>query len=294
MKHPDTRNSIFVEYAELLSRQAYEGEQYVFRLRAAEIATHAQPGSFVHLQCDKALPMRRPFSIMRANPNEGWIDILFKVYGKGTRMLAARSIGDVINLLGPIGQPFKCARYRRRPLMIGGGVGLPPMIFLAEHIKKINSEISPLVLIGSEIPFPFQPRPSQIIIPAMPNDIIATMPLLDDWGIPCRLTSLQGFTGCYEGYVTDLAKHWINQLDPDQKNEVEILACGPMPMLAAVAQLAREFNLPCQVSLEEHMACGVGGCAGCTVLADTADGPAMKRVCVDGPVFDAASVFPAN
>jgi dihydroorotate dehydrogenase electron transfer subunit len=89
-----------------------------------------------------------------------------------------------------------------------------------------------------------------------------------------------------------LERHWLNQLDPDQKNEVEIFACGPTPMLAAVAELAREFNLPCQVSLEEYMACAVGGCAGCTVRVNTLDGPAMKRVCVDGPVFDAASVFP--
>ena len=73
--------------------------------------------------------------------------------------------------------------------------------------------------------------------------------------------------------------------------EVEVFACGPHPMLAAVAALAREFALPCQVSLEEFMACGVGGCAGCTVEVRTTAGPAMKRVCVDGPVFDAQQVF---
>ena len=74
---------------------------------------------------------------------------------------------------------------------------------------------------------------------------------------------------------------------------MEIFACGPTPMLAAVARLAREFGLPCQVSLEEYMACAVGGCAGCAVQVETPEGPAMKRVCVDGPVFAAQAVFPA-
>lgn len=117
------------------------------------------------------------------------------------------------------------------------------------------------------------------------------MPLLDDWNIPSRLASLQGYAGTYEGYVTDLARHWLKSLSKEQLNEVEIYSCGPHPMLEAVAKLAKEFNLPCQVSLEEFMACAVGGCAGCVVEVQTEQGPAMKRVCVDGPVFDAYTVF---
>ena len=76
-----------------------------------------------------------------------------------------------------------------------------------------------------------------------------------------------------------------------ERGETQVFACGPTPMLKAVAKLAREFDLPCQVALEEYMACGIGGCAGCTVLLQTPDGPAMKRVCVDGPVFDARQVY---
>jgi dihydroorotate dehydrogenase electron transfer subunit len=103
---------------------------------------------------------------------------------------------------------------------------------------------------------------------------------------------LQGYSGCYDGYVTDLARVWLGSLGDDALDDVEVFACGPTPMLRAAAQVAAEFGLPCQVSLEEHMACAVGGCAGCTVLVQTDAGPAMKRVCVDGPVFDAYSVFP--
>jgi dihydroorotate dehydrogenase electron transfer subunit len=108
--------------------------------------------------------------------------------------------------------------------------------------------------------------------------------------VASRLASLQGYPGCFEGYITALASHWLDALDVTQRREVSVYACGPHPMLAAAAGLAADYNLPCQVSLEEYMACAVGGCAGCAVRLETADGPAMKRVCVDGPVFDAAEV----
>jgi dihydroorotate dehydrogenase electron transfer subunit len=146
---------------------------------------------------------------------------------------------------------------------------------------------------GSEVPFPFRTRPSTIIVPGVPDGTIACMPLLDAWGVPSRLATLAGFAGCYPGYVTQLATEWLRSLDAAQLAEVGIFACGPTPMLRACAEVAREFGVPCQVSLEEFMACGVGGCAGCTVPVHTPAGPAMKRVCVDGPVFDAEAVFPA-
>jgi dihydroorotate dehydrogenase electron transfer subunit len=92
--------------------------------------------------------------------------------------------------------------------------------------------------------------------------------------------------------VTELAQSWLKTLGPGELAQVEIFACGPTPMLAATASLARRYEVACQVSLEEFMACAVGGCAGCTVLVHTPAGPAMKRVCVDGPVFDAYPVFP--
>jgi dihydroorotate dehydrogenase electron transfer subunit len=117
------------------------------------------------------------------------------------------------------------------------------------------------------------------------------MPLLESWGVPSRLASFSGFTGTYVGYVTDLAARWLESLPDAARADIEMFACGPSPMLAAAAALARRFELPCQVALEEFMACAVGGCAGCTVAVRTPGGIAMKRVCVDGPVFDAYAVF---
>jgi dihydroorotate dehydrogenase electron transfer subunit len=286
------RGTIFIEDGEVISQQGFDGAQYVLKLKAPKCAAKAQPGSFVHLTCDPALPMRRPLSIMRVDRDAGWIEVLYKVLGQGLELLAHRKVGDRISVLGPIGVGFTLHAHKPRALLIGGGVGIPPMVFLADQLRsRDDASWKPLVLMGSEIPFPFRARPSSILVPGMPEGVIAAMPLLDEWSIPSRLASFADFAGCYSGYVTDLAAAWLGSLDASARSEVEIFACGPTPMLKAAANVARRFEVPCQVSLEEFMACAVGGCAGCAVQIQTADGPAMKRVCVDGPVFDAYAVF---
>ena len=241
--------------------------------------------------------MRRPLSIMRADADEGWIEILYKVVGPGLHALAAAKAGGELSCLGPIGRPFSAHPERPRALLIGGGVGIPPMVFLAERLHQAAAAGAaagtwkPLVLMGSEIPFPFRPRPSTLIVAGIPDGTIAAMPLLDEWGVPSRLASRADFPGCFPGFVTQLADAWLKSLGRQELREVEIFACGPTPMLEVTAQVARRYGVPCQVSLEEFMACAVGGCAGCTVEVRTPAGPAMKRVCVDGPVFDAYTVF---
>jgi dihydroorotate dehydrogenase electron transfer subunit len=128
----------------------------------------------------------------------------------------------------------------------------------------------------------------------MPAGAIACLPLLDERGVPSRLASGAGLPGCFPGLVTEPAAAWLAGLSAAALAEVEMYACGPTAMLAACARLAQRCGVPCQVALEEFMACAVGGCAGCTVLVATPEGPAMKRVCVDGPVFDANAVFPPD
>ncbi len=296
------RGTIFLEQARVLSHLAYDAEQFVLRLTAPKCAARAQPGSFVHLTCDPAIPMRRPLSIMRAHARDGWIELLYKVVGAGLQALAARKAGEELSVLGPIGHPFVTHPERPRTLLLGGGVGIPPMVFLAERLSAQNREAGsvaatgepmwkPVVLMGSEVPFPFRARPSQIILPGMPAGTLACMPLLEEWGVPSRLASCSDFPGCFAGFVTELADTWLASLGAAELAQVEIFSCGPTPMLEASAALARRHGVPCQVSLEEFMACAVGGCAGCTVQVRTPQGPAMKRVCVDGPVFDAYSVF---
>lgn len=286
------RNSIFLEEARVLAIRAFPGRQYLLRLDAPRCAGRATPGTFVHLQCATSLPMRRPLSIMRADAAAGWIEVLFKVVGTGTAALAGARSDDRLSMLGPIGNGFRTDANRTRPLLIGGGVGIPPVQFLAEHLAADRSvSWQPVAFFGSEVPFPFRPGRSTPDLHGLDHRIDACEPTLEALGVPSRLASLAGFAGCYRGHVTALAGEWLAALHENDRREVMIFACGPPAMLGAAARLARDFGLPAQVCVEEHMACGVGGCAGCAIEVRTAAGPAMQRVCVDGPVFDAAAVF---
>ena len=294
VKTPQTkkhRGTLFLEEARIEHVSRFPGEQFIIRMHAPKCAMGAVPGSFVHIQCDESIPMRRPLSIMRANPADGWIDVLFKIVGAGMRALGNRKPGDTVSIIGPIGHGFQPSHDKPNKLLVGGGVGIPPMIFLAECLQSTDVTSHPLVIMGSEIPFPFKLAKSRIKSSWLADDIDSTMPLLEEWQVPTRLASLAGFDGCYRGYVTDLAREWLNSLTTKELANTEVFACGPTPMLKAVTSLATKYNLPCQVSLEEFMACAVGGCAGCTVLVESEDGPAMKRVCVDGPVFEGSAVF---
>ena len=282
------RDTIFLEDGEVLSTTSFPGDQFIMRVRASKCAAAARPGSFAHITCDESVPMRRPLSIMRAR--EDWIEILYKTVGGGLRQLSRKRPGDKISVLGPIGQPFILTPKRPNTLLIGGGVGIPPMVFLADGLRAAGDTYRPLAILGSEIPFPFDLLASRLPTPWLDDAINSTMPLLESWKSPCRLATLAGYEGCFDGYVTDLADQWLATQSAEQLAKTEVFACGPTPMLRAVAELAAGYGLPCQVSLEEFMACAVGGCAGCTLPIRTPDGLAMKRVCVDGPVFDAATV----
>ena len=284
-------NPIFEECASVTRNDARSAQQFILRLNAPECAQHAKAGNFLHLQCDPQRAMRRPFSIMRCDPAAGYIEILYKVVGQGSAELATRKLGDVLQCLGPIGNTFSMRENTTHPLLLGGGVGIPPIIFLAEMLRG-DTGLHPLVILGSEVPFPFPTRPSKILVPDIPKDVIAAMPLLDDWGIVSRLTSLQGYPGCFQGYVHELAEHWFLNLDRPAQQGVQVFACGPNRMLEAVSGFCRRHALPCQVCLEEYMACAVGGCAGCVVpYRENNRIVAMKRVCVEGPIFNADNIF---
>ena len=116
------RDTIFVEQAEIIEQVAHAGEQYVMRVKAPQIASHAKAGSFAHITCDPMLPMRRPISIMRVERDHGWVDFLYKAIGHGTSLLATRQAGEHLSIMGPIGNPFKIDLSRPRALLIGGGL----------------------------------------------------------------------------------------------------------------------------------------------------------------------------
>jgi dihydroorotate dehydrogenase electron transfer subunit len=291
LSYERNRGSVFLEDARILAQRAWPGQQFVLRVQAPRAARKAQPGTFAHIACDPSVPMRRPLSIMRAAPVEGWLEFLYKPKGHGLEMLGLRQPGEILSVLAPIGHGFTIDPNRPRLLALGGGVGIPPMIFLADQVRS-DRRLRPLVLMGSEVPFPFELVESQLEVAGVEAPATHAVALLEEWGVPTRLASNAGLAGAHRGYITDLARDVLHAMTDAERAETQVFTCGPTPMLKAVAKLARELDLPCQVALEEYMACGIGGCAGCTVLLQTADGPAMKRVCVDGPVFDARQVYP--
>ncbi len=211
------RNTIFVEDGALLSVDEFPGDQFIMRIRSPKCAAAAKPGSFVHVSCDATLPMRRPLSIMRVE--DDCIDVLYKIVGDGLRWLSAKRPGDSISVLGPIGQPFRPSAERPNTLLLGGGVGIPPMVFLAEFLRLNPDTWSPLAIFGSELPFPFELKASSIDTAWLDPNVNATMPLLESWGIPCRLVTLAGFEHCFDGYVTDLAELWLSSLPAERTSE---------------------------------------------------------------------------
>jgi dihydroorotate dehydrogenase electron transfer subunit len=292
MSYKPKRATVALEDAEIIDQQAFAGQQFILRVRAPKAARRALPGTFAHISCDPSVPLRRPLSIMRANASEGWLEFLYKPKGNGLAKLSERQAGEMLSVLAPIGRGFAPDPLRRRLLALGGGVGIPPMIFLADQLRA-KPDLDMLVLMGSEVPFPFELVGSRLEVPGVSAAATHAVALLERWGVPSRLASNAGLPGCHRGYITDLARGWLEALSPQARAETQLLACGPTPMLAAVAKLARELDVPCQIALEEFMACGIGGCAGCNVLVHTAEGTAMKRVCVDGPVFDSREIYPA-
>ena len=218
-------------------------------------------GQFLHIACGEGLLLRRPISVCMVQEDEpqDTARVVFEVRGEGTKWLAQRQVGDKVNVLGPLGNGFTVTPNDRL-LLVGGGIGVPPLLGQAAFTAKNSTAV---------LGFRSAER-------AM---------LVEDYRDYCEavyLCSDDGSLGRH-GFVDAQLKDILEK----DKNFTAVLACGPKPMLKNVAKVAAEYGVPCQVSLEERMACGVGACLGCAV--QMADGT-MKHVCKDGPVFDAKEV----
>lgn len=282
---------VFVERAGIISQQTFPGQQIVMRLHAPNCAAAANPGQFIHLRCSAELPMRRPYSIMRVSRSDGWLEILYRTVGRGSRLLSAQPAGRILNTLGPIGRGFN-ASGRQFPLLLGGGVGMPPILFLAQQLSR-QPAVRPLALLASERGFPFCPHASDIAVEDFSDSVNLNHPWLESWGIAGRLCSRRRAKGFFQGNLTDMAARYLSQLSSSVRRQHAVFACGPESFLRKTSVMARRWRLHCQLCLEEFMACGVGGCAGCAVEAtDSAGRKSMRRVCVDGPVFEAREIYP--
>ncbi|NLD87309.1 MAG: dihydroorotate dehydrogenase electron transfer subunit [Clostridiales bacterium] len=227
--------------------------------RAPEMALKAHAGQFVHIKCGNENFLRRPISICDVRGDD--IVIVFEIRGKGTDWLSRRTVGEELDMLGPLGRGFDTCR-EGRILLAGGGIGLPPMLYTSKLLKSCDAVLGfrskSLVMLEEEF--------REIC----ENVIVST----DD-----------GSYG-YAGYAVNAARELIKT-----NSYIAIYACGPKIMLKSFVELAEELNIDCFISLEERMGCGFGACLVCSCKTKQADGFTYSRVCADGPVFNAKEVI---
>lgn len=219
------------------------------------------PGQFVHIKCGDGLLLRRPISVCSCQEDEpeDTLAVAFEVRGEGTAWLAQREEGDTLDVLGLLGNGFQMDREGRY-LLVGGGIGVPPMRGCAQYTDGTSTAI-----LG------FRSKDKAILLDCFRDECVNVQIATDD-----------GSLG-YHGFVDELVRQELSQ---DWTYDA-VLACGPKPMLKSVAKVAAEFGVPCQVSMEERMGCGVGACLVCAT--PMMDGT-VKHVCKDGPVFNAREV----
>ena len=285
------KNIIFEEKSEIVEQIRFDADQFITVVKAEKSSQTAKPGQFAFVECGGNTLLRRPLSYLRSSKEDQTVEFMYKTVGQGLESLSQMKKGDVIKVMGPIGNGFGHPIEKKSAILIGGGVGIPPVLFLGEVLKKKNEDINLVAFFGSEIPFPFQTTASELIMPGIDDSINTTLDDMESLGIVCRLSNQAGYKGCHSGFVTELANNFIKTLSDEEKNQTVIYACGPESMLKAVALLAEEKQMDCELSLEEHMACAIGGCAGCTVMINENGDERMKRVCVDGPVFKSEQIY---
>jgi len=230
-------------------------------LHCPDIARQAAPGQFLMIRCE-GFTLRRPLSICDAQGD--LLRVVFEVRGAGTAWLAGVEEGDPLDILGPQGKGFDLGDVFRPVVFVGGGIGVFPLLHACRPFGA-----NATVLLGF--------RTASMI--ALTDDFRAT-------GVDLRLATDDGSEG-HGGLVTDLLAARL-----DEGPCAAVFACGPHPMLKATAAEAMRRGIPCQVSLEQRMACGMGACLGCAYKILRADGSeTYAHVCVDGPVFDAKDVI---
>lgn len=238
----------------------------VLELHAPHVAERARPGQFVHVRvaCQNDPLLRRPISVMSADPRSGIIRLLVKKVGRGTEIMCGLPEGTELDLLGPLGQCFTLPPEGKDVLLIGGGVGIAPLVFFADLLQTAPGERRARGLMGGA------------------NE--DQLPIWTEFAGRCEefyVSTDDGSVG-EKGFVTDLLPAQIARGDLQA-----VYTCGPRPMMAKVAAMCAEASLPCFASLEQWMGCGVGACLGCVVPGTDTE---YLRVCRDGPVFDATKL----
>jgi dihydroorotate dehydrogenase electron transfer subunit len=250
-----------VEATEVLANDRLAEGIGLVTLDAPRIARDVEPGQFVHLRIEQGASfiLRRPFSVHRAL--DGRIQLLYQVLGTGTRALASKEPGDLMDAVGPLGHGFDVPEGTAHALLVAGGLGVAPMVLLAERLAERGVAVT--VAYGA-------PERERLVARDALEAVARRLEVATDDG-----------SAGVRGLVTELVGTLIEDDSPDM-----VYACGPEVMSRSVSRIADEAGVACQVSLERLMACGVGACLSCVVT--TTGGQA--RACVDGPVFDARNL----
>ncbi|MFH1406457.1 MAG: dihydroorotate dehydrogenase electron transfer subunit [Candidatus Omnitrophota bacterium] len=301
----------------IVSNKEIAPGHYRMAIMAPEIARHARPGQFVHVRCDagRETLLRRPFSIHRIgsrfsvrgsrahteNRKPNTIEILYKVIGKGTEILSQRKLGEKLDIIGPLGNGFAISPKSLNPILVAGGIGAAPLLFLAEKLVRLSVSGSRLV----------------VIIGARTKKLLLCEDEFKKLGVEVIVATEDGSKG-KKGLASEVLLELLRTPNTEHRTP-NLYGCGPRPMLKELAKIAKQYKIPSQVSLEERMACGLGACMGCVVKtrfsvsgsrlsAHTLPCPGLlpagrrqqganrtpyteyKRVCSDGPVFDADEV----
>ncbi|WP_283170404.1 dihydroorotate dehydrogenase electron transfer subunit [Curtanaerobium respiraculi] len=258
------RAGLIDEQAILLENVQVGPELYVMTLESPRIAARLQPGQFTHVRIPgmEAHLLRRPFSVYEAFPDRGTMDILYQVVGFGTEHLAQVEPGAVLDQIGPIGRPWDAPAGGDRLLAVAGGAGAPAVFMQVKATLEAGGSAD--VVLGA--------RTAEALVS---HERYAAL-----LGRDAVCATDDGSFG-HAGFATQPAADLLRR-----GSYTRAITCGPEPLMRKVAQAAAEAGVPCQISLERRMACGVGACLSCVV--ETAAG--KKRACVDGPIFDAEQV----
>ena len=254
--------------AKILYNKKVGPRYYRLALGAAGVARESRPGQFVQIRVDDAFEplLRRPFSIHRVKG--GVLEVLYEAVGQASEILAKKKPGKYLEIIGPLGNGFSLDSNSHVSLLVAGGIGVAPLVFLAEKIARRNKKA--IILLGARDK----------------KDILCQKDF-QDLGFGVKISTDNGSRG-FKGRVTELLRQQLTTNCQSQKPV--IYACGPRPMLREVTRLSRKFKIPAWISLEEHMACGLGACLGCVV--ETKSG--YQRVCKEGPVFQAPEIIWEN
>ena len=245
--------------ANIVSQQELYDQVFQLVVKAPEVAALAEAGQFVQLRIlNSNCLLRRPVGIAAADKEKGTVAFIYRVVGKGTKAISELKAGDTINVLGPLGNGFDTTA--KKPLIVGGGMGLSPVLFYAAVMQGKAD-----VLMGGKTAGELF---WQDLFTGKVQEIFCTT---DDGSLGTK------------GFTTTLLPELLEKKDYDL-----VVACGPEIMMKGIAKIAKEHGLRCQVSLEKRMGCGLGACLSCSI--DTTDGK-RKKVCKDGPVFEAGEVF---